>query len=542
MLPIPLLKTLIAKHDLVPLAQLKNVEKEAAEAGLSLEEALIKNKVVYEEDLYRMAAEEWQVPFVRLIDRAISRRLLESIPENIATQHEVVAFDKKGSKLALATLNPESLEFLEFINPQNRLDIEIHLTTPSSIRYALKIYHQDILQENPDDSPTVKIVQSLLENAIAESASDVHIEPGKNELAMRYRIDGLLQPVMVLPKSQEEMIVSRIKLLAGLKMDEHRAPQDGRFNILAGGSNVSIRVSVIPTINGEKIVLRILNPKTENLSLEELGFGADQLKTLKAQIGKRKGLILVTGPGGSGKTTTLYSILKTLNNHEVNITTIEDPIEYTLQGVNQSQVNAKAGYTFAAALRSFLRQDPNIIMVGEIRDQETAEVAFHAASTGHLVFSTLHATDSAGVVPRLLQMGVAPFLIGSTVNLIINQRLVRKICVNCKESYQLSKEGLEDLSKNLNIGNLGRKSSGVFYRGRGCQACGQDGYKGRTGIYEVLELKPDLAALISKKLPPEELEHEIKSRVTTSLAQAGFLKAAEGVTTLSEVARVVKEN
>ncbi|MFH1582780.1 MAG: GspE/PulE family protein, partial [Candidatus Falkowbacteria bacterium] len=380
-------------------------------------------------------------------------------------------------------------------------------------------------------------------------------EPEEKDVIARYRVDGILRTVMTLPKNVQPGIIARIKILANLKVDEHRLPQDGRFKISAKEYKVSFRVSIIPTFDGEKIVMRLLSEKAQVLTLEQLGLQPSALETIKRNISKPHGMILVTGPTGSGKTTTLYTVMNILNTPEVNIMTIEDPIEYRMPRVNQSQVNPKIGYTFATGLRAFLRQDPNIIMVGEIRDQETAEIAIHAAMTGHLVLSTLHTNDAVTTLPRLSDMGVPAFLVASTTNIIIAQRLVRKICPNCIQSYKLDKQTIVELKQQLDLENIMKTleekkiiinaSQGIeallFYRGKGCKQCSNSGYKGRLGIYEVLEVTDEMSELILKKASPTELKKQAEKQNMLTIIEDGFIKTKNGITTIEEIMRVTKE-
>jgi type IV pilus assembly protein PilB len=395
----------------------------------------------------------------------------------------------------------------------------------------------------------------MLEYAIFENASDIHIEPQENDLIVRYRIDGRLKQVMTLPKNTQSGIIARIKILSNLKIDEHRLPQDGRFTITSKDYKVAFRVSILPVYDGEKAVLRLLNESAQVLTLEQLGLQPRPLEILKRNIKKPHGIILVTGPTGSGKTTTLYTVLNILNKPEVNISTVEDPIEYRMPKINQSQVSPKIGFTFANGLRSLLRQDPNIIMVGEIRDNETAEIAANAAMTGHLVLSTLHTNDAVTALPRLGEMGVPSFLIASTTNILMAQRLVRKICLHCIQSYTLSKAAVEDLNKQFNVEyilkTLEREGaimsaatpieSLLFYRGKGCKQCNHEGYKGRIGIYEILEVTHEVADLILNKGTTEDLRRAAQKQGMLTMAEDGFIKAKYGITTIEEVLRVTKE-
>lgn len=546
---------------------------EAEKRNLHLENYLTSQKIISEEQLYKTAAQFFELPYIDLKNETIRKDILFLIPEPIATTHKIVAFDKKDDILKIAAMNPENLQIFEFLAKKTNSEIEIYITSPVSLNESLKFYHkglkaefQELTKENDEDIgggsklkelaqdlPVIRIVDTLLEYAIFENASDIHIEPTEKEVLVRYRIDGVLKNVMTLPKSVHAGIVARIKILSNLKLDEHRLPQDSRFKISTNEYSVSFRVSVVPTYDGEKIVLRTLNEKTGIISLEQLGFHKNPLEVVRRNITKPHGLALVTGPTGSGKTTTLYAILNILNRPEINITTIEDPIEYRMKGINQSQVTPKIGYTFAGALRSFLRQDPDIIMVGEIRDEETAEIAIHAALTGHFVLSTLHTNDAPTTLPRLSEMGVPAFLVASTTNIIIAQRLVRKICQDCIESYTLKTEELDKLQKQIDLDGMmaalekeglitkkqDRKSL-LFYRGKGCKKCGNTGYKGRIGIYEVLEVTPEIHDMIIRESPAREINEKAKEQGMLTIAEDGFIKAKKGVTTMEEILRVTK--
>lgn len=549
--------------------------EEAKKRNQGLETYLLSQKLISEEKLYQTAAQYFNIPFINLKNETIRKDILFLIPEPIASTHKIIAFDKNENELKIATLNQDDLQIFEFLGKKTGLEVKVHLTTPESIAEILKNYHRGLkaefqeltkeketnqpengskLQELAHDLPVIRIVDTLLEYAIFENASDIHIEPTEKEVIVRYRVDGILKNVMILPKSVHAGIVARIKILANLKLDEHRLPQDSRFKISTNEYKVSFRVSVIPTYDGEKVVLRVLNEQAGLLSLEQLGFQKHPLEKIKKNIKKPHGMILVTGPTGSGKTTTLYTILNILNRPEVNITTIEDPIEYRIPGINQSQVNPRIGYTFATGLRSFLRQDPNIIMVGEIRDQETAEIAINAALTGHLVLSTLHTNDAPTTLPRLNEMGIPAFLVASTSNLIIAQRLVRKICQECIESYNLSKVEIEKLEKETNFTSIletlekeglitkkQTKESLLFYRGKGCKKCNLSGYKGRIGLYEVLEVTPAIAELIIKGARAKEIQNKAKEEGMIAIIEDGFIKAKTGITTIEEVLRVTKD-
>ncbi|HAM88984.1 MAG: Type II secretion system protein E [Candidatus Falkowbacteria bacterium GW2011_GWC2_38_22] len=572
------LKNILLKAEILSSEKFDNLQEEAKTLGKSIEYYLNEKNIISPLVLYENAAAYYKIPFIDLKNQTIRKDILFLIPEPIATTHNIIAYDANDKEIKLAVLDPDDMEIFEFIKKKTGLNVKISLTTPDNIKETLKQYHKSLkaefnylseekedgkgaTEENKDlkklaaDLPVVRIVDTLLEYSIMEGASDIHIEPEEKNVLVRYRIDGILRNVMVLPKTVQSGIVARIKILANLKVDEHRLPQDGRFKISTNEYKVAFRVSIIPTFDGEKLVLRLLNEKAQVLTLEQLGLQKNPLEVLKSNVKKPHGIILVTGPTGSGKTTTLYTVLNILNTPEVNISTVEDPIEYRMPHVNQSQVNAKIGYTFASGLRAFLRQDPNIIMVGEIRDQETAEIAIQAAMTGHLVLSTIHTNDAAGTMPRLSEMGVPTFLIATTVNIIIAQRLVRKICTNCIQSYNLEPETIKELEKQLNIENIlktlekekiiidakkGLKSM-LFYRGKGCKHCNNTGYKGRIGIYEILENSETISALMLKNASAHEINREAIKNGMLAIVEDGFIKARNGITTLEEVLRVTKE-
>jgi type IV pilus assembly protein PilB len=477
-------------------------------------------------------------------------------------------------------LNPDDLQTIDFIKKKVGLRIIPCLTSRESINSALRQYGKsleaefgDILtgdskEENSGDEedlakvaeglPVIRVVDTLLKHAILQHASDIHIEPEEKEVHVRYRIDGVLHDAMSLPRDVATGLVARIKVLSNLKLDEHRLPQDGRFKITNDQYKISFRVSILPIFDGEKIVMRLLDESSKGLSLEKIGLHPVALETIQREINKPNGMILVTGPTGSGKTTTLYTIMDILNKPEVNVSTVEDPVEYRMPRVNQTQISSKIGMTFAAALRALLRQDPDIIMVGEIRDQETLEIAMHAAMTGHLVLSTLHTNSAAATLPRMLDMGAEAFLIASTVNVIIAQRLVRRLCVECRETYTLGEKELASLGKLYNIeevfsylknDKVAKKyveeakdfSEIQLYKAVGCDQCGGEGYKGRNGIYEVLEMTTEVRKLVTQEATTEQLNEQAKKEGMASMVEDGFRNVIQGVTTLEEVMRVTKE-
>ncbi len=569
-LPQQLIDKMITDLKLVPKEKLLELKKEAKKEKIKLESLLIKKNILTEELLYENLANHLKLKFIDLKNITIRRDILFLIPEPIANTHRIIAFDKSNKLLKIATNDPDDIQIFEFIEKRIGIPIEKYITAPGSLSEALKQYRKTLQAEFQDitdkpgaeeelsklaaDIPIVRIVDTLLEYAFYENASDIHIEPLEKDITVRYRIDGILRQVMTLPKAALNGIVARIKILSQLKVDEHRLPQDGRFKVQTDKFKIALRVSTIPTFDGEKIVLRVLNETQTLLTLDQLGLQNVPLKLLKINIAKPHGMILVTGPTGSGKTTTLYTILAALNKAEVNISTVEDPVEYRLQHINQSQVNPKIGYTFATGLRALLRQDPDIIMVGEIRDKETAEIAINAAMTGHLVLSTVHTNDALTTIPRLLDMNVPTFLVSSTVNLIVAQRLLRKICVDCIESYTIDKKTLDEIKQYFDIAQITKMlarekiiieneklESLLFYRGKGCKKCGDTGYKGRIGIYEILEINAELRELINKRSTMKELLKAADAIGMLKLMEDGFIKAKNGITTIEEIIRVSQE-
>ncbi len=571
-----LLREVLRSAKLIAPADLRKATLAAKEKKKSLETYLISINAVKEAVLYEEIAKFLKLPFIDLGKQQIRKDILFIIPEAMASTHEIIPFEKTDKEIKLATASPDDLQTIEFIKRKTGLIPKVYVSPPTSLTEILKQYRQSLraefeqisttgvekegeegeekLREMAEDLPIIRIVDSLIEHAVFESASDIHIEPGDKEVVVRYRIDGILRNVSTLPKLVHPGIIARIKILSNLQLDEHRLPQDGRLRIITPEYKYSVRISIYPTFDGEKVVMRLLAETAKVVSLEELGLEAKPLEIVKRNIKRPHGLILVTGPTGSGKTTTLYSIINILNTPQVNISTVEDPIEYRMPGVNQAQVNPKIGFTFAAGLRSLLRQDPNIIMVGEIRDNETADIALNAALTGHLVLSTLHTNDAVTALPRLTDLGVPPFLVAFTTNLIIAQRLVRKLCPDCKERYkptaaEMAELGvlfdLETIIKTLIKESFVPKNTTVktltFYKAPGCNRCEKSGYKGRIGIYETLEVNRHMAELLNKKATAEELRQAAIANGMVLLHEDGFIKAIKGITSLSEVVRVTKE-
>lgn len=580
MLSNDLLKKILRETNTFDAKGITQLLKEAKDkdANQPLETFLIKEKKMPEEMLYRIAAQFYKLPFVTLRDQPIRQDVLFLIPEPIATAHKIVAFERTEDELRVATLDPTDLQTFEFIKRKTNLKLKVYYTHPASFEEAMRQYKQslsaeissmtveakpgakdgdedrDKLSKLAEDVPIIRVVDSILEHAILEGASDIHIEPTETEVIVRFRVDGVLRPVMIFPKPVAQGIVARIKILSNLKLDEHRLPQDGRFKIDNPSYKFSMRVSILPVYDGEKIVMRLLSEGAKPLTLDQLGFQAKAKEIVQRNMNKPHGIIFVTGPTGSGKSTTLYSILNMLNSPKVNISTIEDPVEYRLAGVNQSQVNSKIGFTFATGLRALLRQDPNIILVGEVRDEETAGIAVQAAMTGHLVMGTLHTNDAATSIPRLLDMKVPPFLIAFTANMIVAQRLVRKVCPNCMRTYKLTERSLEQLRSQVDLDRVWKtfvKNEAVspdqkieettFWRGSGCSQCNNEGYKGRIGIYEVLEITPEISALINAKANASDINALAVKQGMITLVEDGFMKAAKGLTSIEEILRVTKD-
>lgn len=575
------LKLFLSDSNILPSDKIEESFTDAEKRGKPLGPMLLEKKLISETELQKVYAYVLGIPFVDLTKENIPLEILQIVPEPIARKYNIVSFERQEKDLKVAMLNPEDLQTIDFIKKKSGYTIVPCLTTKESIQAALRHYEKSLKaefgdlmtvvdeapEENGDsgslekiasDLPVVRIVDTLLKHAILQSASDIHIEPAEKDVIVRYRIDGVLHDAMTLPKDAATGVVARIKVLSNLKLDEHRQPQDGRFKMEKDDYKISFRVSILPVFDGEKIVMRLLDESSKGLTLEKMGLSSTALEAVHREIRKPNGIILVTGPTGSGKTTTLYTILDILNTPEVNISTVEDPVEYRMPRVNQSQVNPKVGMTFAAVLRSLLRQDPDILMVGEIRDKETLEIALHAAMTGHLVLSTLHTNSAAATLPRMLDMGAEPFLIASTVNVIVAQRLVRRICPECRREYRLDEKEAASLSKSIDIDDVldairkdgsGGKSAGdvksisdiPFYKAVGCEQCGGEGYRGRLGVYEVLAMDTDIRKIVTQSGTTEDLDRTARKNGMVSMIQDGFLKAAAGMTTIEEVLRVTKE-
>jgi type IV pilus assembly protein PilB len=548
-----------------------------AQGGQAFTQLLISQKVLEEEDLAKAKAAFFNIPYVDLRNLQISSSILALIPLESINFYNFVPFELTGRSLKVAITEPSNLsalEALEFLGQKQNLQVQLYLASETSVEIvigkkknlkkvvgeALKDIQvkEDERQVKPaeekkdakpqviEEAPIIKIVEVILTNAIEANASDIHIEPSEKDVRVRYRIDGILHTSLMLPKSVQPSIVTRIKILSNLKIDESRLPQDGRFHMEASKKSVDMRVSILPLIYGEKIVMRILDKTGSVPTLEQLGFTGRALTWVKENIKKTHGIFLITGPTGSGKSTTLYAILSLLNTTAVNIVTLEDPVEYFIEGVNQSQINPDIGLTFAAGLRSILRQDPNIVMVGEIRDRETAELAVQAALTGHLVFSTLHTNNAIGAIPRLMDMGMEPFLLTASINVVGAQRLVRKICQNCKKEIEFPKAMQEEIKKDF-VGIPDEYFEGIdkndlkMYKGEGCEKCGHTGYAGRFGIFEVLPTNTEVQELILSKVSAHKIFELAQKFGMITMKQDGIIKVLKGLTTLDEVVRVTTE-
>jgi type IV pilus assembly protein PilB len=531
--------------------------KSAADLGKDISDVLIFRGLVSEDALGKLISEHLNIPYADVRRLFIPTEVLTLIPEKLARTYRMVPFDLKGRKLKVAMENPEDFEAVEFAKRQTGYDIEPYFARSEDIVRALGQYKKNIrydfdkeitenlkkaspdanLEKAAEEVPIVKILNTIMEYAVASRASDIHIETQSEDVIVRYRIDGVLRDVIKFPRGVEEALVARIKILSNLKIDEHRIPQDGRHKFNIDDEVIALRISIIPGFYGENVVMRILRETNRPLSMEELGITGNGLKLIREGILKPHGMVLITGPTGSGKTTTLYSLLNMLNTVEVKICTIEDPIEYGINRVSQIQVNPKTGLTFAAGLRALMRHDPNIIMVGEIRDQETAEIAIHAALTGHLVLSTLHTNTATGAIPRLLDMGAEAFLLASTLNLVVAQRLVRRICPSCIMKCTPDDVIVKKLTK-----ELGSEYSKIkFYKGKGCDDCSQKGYLGRVGVYEVLPITQKLRDIITQRPTTDELLKVAIEEGMITMLQDGVDKVSAGLTTLEEVFRVASE-
>jgi type IV pilus assembly protein PilB len=525
-----------------------------------IEKILVEKDILTENNLGKIISEIIKIPFVDLSTVSISKDVLMEVPEVVAEKQKIIAFKKDSKGLHLAMLDPSNFEIVEFVERKTGLPVIVYLAAENDLYRALSLYtanveeaFADIIKKNIEqvknatvdlsiEPPIIKIVETILSYGYKNRASDIHIEPQDKDLLVRFRIDGVLHDIISLPLQIHEQIVSRIKVLAKLRTDEHQSAQDGKIQFETNEELLDIRVSIVPIVKGEKIVMRLLSEKSRQFSLLSLGFGEDDMRKVKEAYQKPYGMILSTGPTGSGKTTSMYAILKLLNNRDINIMTIEDPVEYNIEGINQIQVNTKTKLTFAKGLRSILRQDPNVILVGEIRDSETASIAVNAAMTGHLVLSTLHTNDAATAVPRLLDQGIEPFLIATTVNIIIAQRLVRKICINCRYSLETDRSELEKFfSEKLLSKTFGSDKKIRLYKGKGCPVCHNTGYQDRMGIFETMVIDEKLRDAIVARKDSETIKKIAMENGMRTMIEDGLEKIKRGDTTVEEVLRVSEE-
>lgn len=554
LLPDEQVKNLLLQSGQVDQNAINGLEEFAKNARTSLQEAAIEKDIIPDENLGILIADYLKYPFISLAKVTIPEEVFEIVPERLARKYKIVSFARDADGIKLAMVDPRDNDILQMISKKTKLKATPYFATGRDIENALQLYRKDLQQTfdellkkevgesiDAEDVPIAKMVDLLITHAYRDKASDIHIEPEENDLLVRFRIDGILHDMLYLDKKLAERILTRIKILSRLRTDEHLSAQDGKIRMIVDDDNLDLRVSLVPIAEGEKSVLRLLSSHFRQFSLLDLGMKEEDLKKVNAAINKSFGMILSTGPTGSGKTTTIYSILKILNTREKNITTIEDPIEYRIKGVNQIQVNVKTNLTFVNGLRSILRQDPNVIFVGEIRDSETAEIAVNAALTGHLVVSTLHTNDASTALPRLVDMKIEPFLVASTVNVIIAQRLVREICELCKAQVILKRsELIRNISEDIVSKYFPPQEDLVVFQGKGCKVCHHTGYAGRIGIFEVLEMTETIKKLIAEKNDSDVITKEATKEGMTTMQEDGIYKIAKGMTTLEEVLRVTK--
>jgi len=565
----------------------------ASKKGLSLGEALLQMRLIDEEPLTRQLAKVTSVQYANLQSFTVPAAVLGKLPRDSADKYSAVPFGYLGERLAVAMIDPSNIPAVDFLSRKIGEPLAVFQVSRSSLNNVLGQFKGDVsaeisaaidthqvaddaddkqvkaqtkegakeLQTLVQDAPITRVLNTILEHAVTSGASDIHVEPREQELKIRYRIDGVLQEVMTLPKAAEPALISRIKILSNLKIDEHRVPQDGEFQIHFGGKDVDLRIAISPVVHGEQVVIRLLDKSSTTLTLDSLGFHGRALRLITKGIHRPHGMTLSTGPTGSGKSTTLYAAIQAIKDASINIVTLEDPVEYKMDGINQIQVNNEVGLTFASGLRSILRQDPNVIMVGEIRDKETADLAVQAALTGHVVLSTLHTNSAAGVLPRMLDMNVEPFLVASTINTVIGQRLVRKICDKCKVEVTASAAQVQMINKilgkviasveadrprvaeDLGYENLPLKSENAYtlYKGKGCTAC-VNGFKGRVGIYEVFCMTPEIEKLLTAHSTTTQIQEQAMADGMITMQQDGMLKMLVGLTTIEEVARVATDS
>lgn len=571
---------LLRRYELITDEQLQKFQAEDFSNIPDAERFIKQHVVISEEDGARVKGELYNLEYINLVGKSVSPNLLNLLPRDLAENYKIVVFDKEEQRIKVGLVDPSNFKAIEAVNfmaLKNNLQATYYAISSDSYRAAVKQYEslheevgealdtaetifapkdealvgfdeKDSLNDMIKSAPVTKIISVVLRHAIEGRASDVHIEPVANQSRIRYRIDGILHTTIVLPIYVHAALISRIKVMANLKIDETRVPQDGRIRLNIFNKDVDFRISTLPLMSSEKVVMRILSTPDKAPTLQDLGFFGLQLEIMQKNIRKPNGMFLVTGPTGSGKSTTLFSVLSILNVENVNITTLEDPVEYFIPGVNQSAIRPEVGFTFANGLRSLLRQDPNVIMVGEIRDNETASLAIQASLTGHFLLSTLHTNSASGAIPRLYDMKVEPFLLANTLNMVIAQRLVRKICKNCKEVAEVTPEvfarvkaDYEAIPDNAFYGEINRSSELKFYRGKGCARCGNTGYSGRASVAEAIDITKEMRDLIVTGFRRKDVDEELKRQHFITMKQDGIIKACLGITTLEEVLMASEE-
>ncbi|KKQ42053.1 MAG: putative ATPases involved in pili biogenesis, PilB-like protein s [Parcubacteria group bacterium GW2011_GWE2_37_8] len=564
------LKSVILGTGLITEDEFGLAKDEAFRSGQQISDVLIGRGNISEEYLVDYLSKFFKVEVVDLKKIELKKEIIEMLPESYAKSHRIIIFDfdKEKNVLKVAMIDPLDLEVLEFQRAKFR-DMQVipHLMTQSSLKHALKQYKKKIgeefnkiIEENLKQSivsgvstttdlsrmaeaiPIITILDSILEHASSLGSSDIHFEPFEDKFLIRFRIDGIMHEILSLPKQIAPILVARVKVLANLQIDIHTSPQDGRFRFEMEDQKIDVRVNIMPTFHGEKTEMRLLRGSARPLSLNELGISEEHIKTIEENLKKTHGLVLVTGPTGHGKTTTLYAMLHILNQPNVNIVTIEDPVEYEVPRINQTQVNPKAGITFALGLRALVRQNPDIIMIGEIRDNETVDIAINSALTGHLVLSTLHTNDAPTAIPRLIDMGAPPFLLASTINVVVAQRLVRRICNVCVVSYKPAEEVRKNIQTQMDFVGVGSyKVPEFLYKGKGCKLCNWTGYRGQIGIFEIFNVNDVIRDLIMKQVSSDDIKKAAVKGGMTTMFEDGLSKVEAGTTTIEEVLRVIRE-
>ncbi|MCD4761654.1 type II/IV secretion system protein [bacterium] len=555
------LKEILVKPGHIKPGVFDNIVKKAEVSNKEIDKLLIEEGLIKEDQLGQLLAGVYGLPYINLVQETIDETVLKKLPALVAKAKMAIPFKIKEGIVSIGMVNPIDMETRQMLEKKFSGKVKIFLITKKDFNAAIVYYKENLKDEinsilnqlkdssiiqNQRNSLTVKLVDTILEYANDSKASDIHIEPYASRVVVRYRIDGIMHTVIEMPKLLLDFLITRIKILARMRIDEHRAAQDGKFQFKTKDETVDMRVSIVPVTEGENAVLRLLSASARGMSLNSLGFSGPDYNKVKKAIKNPHGLMLVTGPTGSGKTTTIYEILKILNKSEIHIASIEDPVEYDMEGVSQIQVNAKTNLTFAKGLRAIVRQDPDIIMIGEIRDKETAEIAINSAMTGHFVLSTLHANDAPTTLPRLLEMDIEPFLIATTVNIIISQRLTRKLCEKCRASYQLSEKEIVLIQNNplLYAAFMAKGKEDLnkvfLFKSAGCKVCADTGYSGRLGLFEVMVMNDAIKELVVNRASSDEILEAAKKDGMTNMLEDGIEKALNGETTLMEVLRVTE--